>query len=790
MIDIQLIGQEKVQMQKLMWHPSELTLAKCYNFHITEDNHTITASIPHTSFDSLKNFLDYSFKNFSESPIEEARRTNFYTQIQAIHNNIDEQVKALCRQYLPYFDKFYKHQVEGVRFAFYNRAVFLAFTMRLGKSIVAASLSRIFQINRTLIVCPSVAKMGWFMDLTETWGFNPIYFTMLDASKSKTWRALQERFVICNYDTLEKHKAHILGAPIGHIIIDEAHRVKNRNSGRFAIMEEIADANPEAKITFLSGTAIANRFNDLFAYFKLTKHHLGENYTHFVDEFTVTKNGIGGNRVVGAKNIDDLRRKISNFMLVRTMDECFDMPEDIISKYTFELDDYKAEYDKIINEMKLSGNRAVLNGHLHSLNLVTSKSKIKGIIEIIEEIVEENGKVVVFASYTEPLEAVRDHFGDRCVFVDGSVSSSERYRRRTMFMEDPKIEIFFGNYLAAGEALDLSICSDVVTMNFPFTPRELQQALYRCKHPEKMKHLRIHHTFCKGSIDEHVYALLADKTRDINQLLHDGKDVLEAENMTELLIKKLLNRDEITFTDTPVSEVNGQDQGEAAPEVTAPEKTEPVSGTFCEHVNSRRANDNNESRTPEAVREVETDRFETVSSRRNEGSPIRTENGVKGPDGGILSQSIPTNFNTLAYHLVLLEAINTMIIQNDTEFTETKQGPHKLLFSHADVTEVIKELRHRRLTFTGHATEKYTPMLTFCSVDGKLSEKEFFGMVDKEMRERFPEDYVMLTDNGAIIQNTPEEIQKLSEIVNEISREPEPMKMVTVTQLLQPPPGF
>jgi SNF2 family DNA or RNA helicase len=549
MTNIQIIDRKSVRFYKKLWHESELILAQCFGFSVDNDSSVILADIAKTNKQAMYEFVRTCFKNFSESIDEAPFREIFFNELEEVYAELDAFVELKCRERLPYYDKLYTHQKEGIRFGFFNRCSFLAYQMRLGKSVTAISFSRIFNIKRTLIVCPAVAKMGWFRDMTKIWGFNDLYFSVLDASSYRTFKALQERFVIVNYDSLAKFEKHILSDDIGHIIIDEAHKIKNRHSNRFEILQKIVAAYPDARITMLSGTPIPNRFNDLFAYFKLTKHYLGQSYKKFLDEFTIRTYGRGGEKVTGAKNIKDLKLKMSNFMIVKTMDECFDMPEDVISRYTFQMEDYRPEYDKIIKEMSEAKELAALNGHIHSLNIITCKSKIPGIIEAIEEILSESKKIVVFGTYKEPLQLLQDYFGERCLKIVGGVSSFDRDQYKQRFTNDEKIEVMLANYEAGGEALDLSVANDVFIINFPLTPKELNQATFRIKHPEKRnKHVRIHYTFCENSIDEHIYDnIIVDKSIDINALLHDGKDVVERGNVTEILIKSILKKDDVHF---------------------------------------------------------------------------------------------------------------------------------------------------------------------------------------------------------------------------------------------------
>lgn len=555
MRDIEIIDNNTIiKFQKKLWHDTELVLAKCFGFFIDIDSGVILANIRSTHKQAMYEFIRISFKNFSESITESSRKDAFYSTLEEIYASFQKECTEVMRAKLPYFDKLYIHQKDGIEFSMMHRVNFLAYQMRLGKSITSASLSRIFNVKRTVIICPAIAKWGWYRDLTSFWGFNELYFTMLDSAKSKSFYALQERFVIVNYDILNKFGQHIINDEVGHFIIDECHRIKDQYSNRSKVMQKIIDFFPDARITLLSGTAIPNRFNDLFNYFKLVKHPLGESYKKFTDEYTLKTASRGGEKVTGAKNIQDLKLKMLNFMLIKNMDECFDMPDDVVSRYTFDFDDYRNDYNEIIEEMSNEKNIAALRGNLHSLNIITCKSKMKGMIEAIEDIIEEKGKVVVFGSYKEPLALLEKHFGNRCVKVDGSTPSFDRDRYKREFWDNEEVRVFIGNYLAAGEALDLSCASDVFCVNFPFTPRELNQALFRCKHPEKKSHLRIHYTFCKDSIDEYIYEIIVSKEKDINALMTDGKEVLERENIEEILIKKLLNRNEKVIEDVNVDD--------------------------------------------------------------------------------------------------------------------------------------------------------------------------------------------------------------------------------------------
>lgn len=543
MKDIELYEDGRVVFQKKMYHDSEIVLAKCYNFSIDFETGTIIAMIGFTFKKAIYHFIKLAFKSFSEALDNEVRRNDFYSRLDAMYDLKDSSVTVIMKNTLPYYDKFYQHQKDTLMQAFYHKYFFGALDMGLGKTSISASISRMMQAECTLIVCPAAVKWNWFRDLTnELWGFNQLFFTILDRTKRRTINALNERFIIVNYDIIGNYEAYFSTKNIKHIIFDESHYLKNHNTARFKAVQKIVKLFPEAKITFLSGSPVANRVNDIFAYLKLINHELGHSYKKFITEFTVTTSGRGGERVTGGKNLQDLNMKLANFMIRKTKEECLDLPGKIFLSYRFELDDYREEYDKIIEEMSQRKEFKNLNSDLHSLNILTSKAKLPGIKELAETIIESGKKVVIFGSYREPINELQEYFGDRCVKIDGSVDSYTRDQHIQRFHNDPECMVFLGNMRAAGVGINLTNASDVIFLNFAFTPSEMNQAMDRCDRIGQKFAVNVHYTFCDESIDEYIYEIIVDKEKDINALIDQGKEAVLRENTTQILIKKLLNR--------------------------------------------------------------------------------------------------------------------------------------------------------------------------------------------------------------------------------------------------------
>jgi SNF2 family DNA or RNA helicase len=285
---------------------------------------------------------------------------------------------------------------------------------------------------------------------------------------------------------------------------------------------------------------------------KIVGHELGKNYKKFLDEYTIKTVG-RFSKITGGKNLQDLYVKLSNFMVRKTKAECLDLPEKIYLSYKYQLDDYRDEYDRVVNELNTQKEHAALSGSLHSLNIITARAKIKGVIELAEEIIEQGRKVVIFSGYKVPLKLLEDHFGSRSVTVDGSIDAFTRDKNIQRFWNDESCEVFLANMQAGGVGINLTCASDVIFTNFPFTPPELWQAEDRLHRIGQGNSVNVHYTVCEDSIDEYIYDIILDKAKDIHALVDQGRQVSVSDgNITELLISKLLKRDAKLDEDTIV----------------------------------------------------------------------------------------------------------------------------------------------------------------------------------------------------------------------------------------------
>jgi SWI/SNF-related matrix-associated actin-dependent regulator 1 of chromatin subfamily A len=550
MSSIRAIDQYTLECTKT-WTEQDQFLASCLDITAQDNKHYVDVRI--VAKRALNHYLKQVFPHIMFSPDSVGYRAALFQNLKGMY---DQVFNDFMLQHYPkanYSREMYMHQKETLAASIYRKYNLWALDMGTGKTLTGATLSKLTSARRTIIICPSLVKWNWFEDMTRFWGYNPLYWTILDSIKSKSMYAFKERFVVLNYEQVAKQMDYLLRDEINHIIIDEAHYLKNHNSGRSKAVKELNEKAGFPRITMMTGTPVTNRINDMFNYLKMSKHPLGQNYEGFKRQYTVSASVRGG-KIIGAKNIDDLKGKISNLMIRLRSEDCLDLPALVIKNYYFESDELTDDYQKELDALKskkerydsLHGKEKAQMGHeirtnIHTLNRLVTTSKVNQIKTLIDHLVELGEKVVVFSGYKDPLTLLESKLGKSCVKIDGSVNPHKRQQLINKFKEKDSCTTFLGNMQAAGIGINLVNARHVIFMNFPFTPDQIEQAQKRLHRSGQKSTVNVYYTIAKETIDEHIYSIIADKAGDINTLIDgDHSGVVNYNNIAGELFKRLL----------------------------------------------------------------------------------------------------------------------------------------------------------------------------------------------------------------------------------------------------------
>ncbi len=410
-----------------------------------------------------------------------------------------------------------EHQKEAIQKLCENKKMILADDMGLGKttSTIIAALET--GSKKILIICPASLKINWQREIEN--------YTDRSTSiiEGKKWEDAD--FVIINYDIIKnfhnekvKQESVILNSKFDLVIIDEAHYIQNKQAQRTKLINDFASRVD--RLWLLTGTPITSRPINYYNLLSLIESPVAQNWMAYVKRYCNGFQFRAGKRKVwnvsGASNLEELRDRTKPQVLRRLKENVLDLPDKIITpvylrlrsrQYEELMGDYYDWYDK-------SGEADSLTLQFTKLTQVRqciAQEKVSSTIEICENIIEQDKKVIVFTNFTKTLEMILEHFGKTAVRLDGSMSQRERQESVDKFQNDDTVKVFVGNIKAAGTGITLTSGEAVVMNDLSFLPSDHSQAEDRAYRYGQKNNVLVYYPLFDNTIEGIIYDILRKK---------------------------------------------------------------------------------------------------------------------------------------------------------------------------------------------------------------------------------------------------------------------------------------
>ena len=400
--------------------------------------------------------------------------------------------------------------------------------------------------SKTLVICPASLKQNWEREI-RNYSNKPIYIC-----EGKKYDDSAD-YVIINYDIIKnfhslktKEKSLIQKSKFDLVIIDECHYIKNPQASRTKLINDVCkDIN---KIWLLTGTPLTSRPIDYFNLLSLIDSPVARNWMSYVIrycagyQFTVGFNKVWN--VNGASNLDELRERTAPILLRRLKENVLDLPEKIITPVYLRLKSKEYEgvmgeyFDWIKNNPKESKSLSVQFTKLMKVRQIIADEKIKNTIELIENTLQQERKVIVFSNFTNSLNKIYEHFKKIAVKLDGSSSMKQRQDSVDKFQNEDKIKVFVGNIKAAGVGLTLTRGDVVIFNDLSFVPADHSQAEDRAYRIGQKNSVSVLYPIFENTIEGIIYDMLDRKKKIISTVLGDN---LMEEEASEDILTQILN---------------------------------------------------------------------------------------------------------------------------------------------------------------------------------------------------------------------------------------------------------
>ena len=439
------------------------------------------------------------------------------------------------------------HQKDAIEKLAGSKRFILADDMGLGKttSTIIAALET--KAKKILIICPASLKINWQREI-ENYTDRSVYI-----AEGKHF-STEHDFVIVNYDILknfydlkDKENSLITKSNFELIVIDEAHYIQNGQAQRTKLVNSFVKSVD--KLWLLTGTPMTSRPMNYYNLLFLIESPVAQNWMAYAIRYCQGYQFKAGNRkiwnVSGASNLEELRDRTSRQVLRRLKTEVLDLPDKIISPIYLRLKSKLYEglmgeyYDWYKNKKEESSSLTVQFSKLMKVRQVIAEEKINDTIELAQNIIDQDKKVIIFTNFTDTLQKIHSHFGKQSVYLDGSCTKPQRQYAVDQFQENDKIKVFVGNLRAAGVGITLTAGEAVIMNDLSFVPSDHDQAQDRAYRYGQKNSVSVYYPIFENTIEGVIYDMLSKKKNIIDTVM--GDNIEDKGDFVELLMNKINN---------------------------------------------------------------------------------------------------------------------------------------------------------------------------------------------------------------------------------------------------------
>jgi SNF2 family DNA or RNA helicase len=522
---------------------------------VTWDNKTHSWRAPITSIAEVVKWAD----TFKQPVPEDVRQmltevNNSMSELSNASRQTDAELEVAGLPLLPY-------QRAGVAYASNARRTFIADEMGLGKTLQAiATLEHVPDSYPAVVVCPATLVLNWKAE----YGRWLPHRTVKVVTDRKEFPSDYD-VVVIGYSNISNWEKQLLNHK--SYVFDESHYCKTPTAQRTKSAVKIAKSAPKDGIVLcLTGTPVTNRpaeyASQLNIIGKLDK--FGGEWGFYRRYCGAFKDKWGQWHLDGHSNLDELNERLRSTCYIRRTKEqvLTELPPVLHNPVLVDgtaagLKEYKkAETDiveylmqrakEIALELGLNPNSAAVvakikaesNQHLVRLSVLrrlSAKAKMPAIKEWVESRVADGKKVVIAAHHRDVVDELALAFGNLRIQGGMDIGDIEEQKRKFMELPCEEAPVIVLSIQAAKTGHNLQIAQDVLFVELPWTPADVDQTYSRCHRLGQKSSVTATYLLCDGTIDEDIYSLIERKRGVVNQAV-DGGPATEADSLGELLM--------------------------------------------------------------------------------------------------------------------------------------------------------------------------------------------------------------------------------------------------------------
>ncbi len=404
----------------------------------------------------------------------------------------------------------YEFQKEALkRTEHHNRCAYYL-DMGLGKTFVGSEKVISFGTALNLLICQKSKVEDWMEHFRTYYRYNISAYDLTTKQGMEDFIenpiGFKYRLGIINYELTFRRSQLLQISDICpfSLMLDESSMIQNETAKRSKFALKLKPEN----VVLLSGTPTAGKYERLWSQLRLLGWDISKDlyWKQYIETEWVENDGFFRKDVVGYKNVDRLKKKLSDHgaVFMKTEDAGIELPEkQIIPVMVNTTKQYKTFMKKriiTVEGKELVGDTA-LTRRLYARMLCGqyNKDKLQAFKDLIDS---SDDRFVVFYNFTEELNLLKELVEDRPV----SIINGET-KDRTAFDQYGN-SIIFIQYQAGAMGLNLQAANKVIYFTLPQSSELFDQSHKRIHRIGQKNNCFYYYLMCAGSVEEDILANL------------------------------------------------------------------------------------------------------------------------------------------------------------------------------------------------------------------------------------------------------------------------------------------
>lgn len=421
-----------------------------------------------------------------------------------------------------------RYQELGVKYILHQERVLLGDEMGLGKTVqaIAAMVSlKNTGASHFLVICPASVLTNWCREICSKSKL-PVIKVHGGAKQAAFADWLKSGGVaVTTYEAADCFQF----APetkIDMVVVDEAHYIKNKSAKRSRNVSRICES--AKRLLFMTGTALENNVDEMISLIRILQPQIASDIRS----------------VAFMASAPQFREKIAPVYYRRKREDVLTELPELIEK---------EEWCKLLSDEEQIYEQTVLNRSYQQVRQVSwnapdlaNSAKAQRLLEIIEDAVAENRKVIVFSFFLHTIEAVCALLGERCMpIINGTVAPAKRQDIVDAFEAAPAGTVLPAQIVAGGTGLNIQAASVVILCEPQLKPSVENQAIARAYRMGQTRNVLVFRLLCENTVDEKIMEMLASKQAQFDAFADDSVAAEKAQEIDETAFKRIIE-EEIT----------------------------------------------------------------------------------------------------------------------------------------------------------------------------------------------------------------------------------------------------